>query len=568
MSVLSLPQFSKPANQEIVLVSAAYAVKVLAPDDTAVNLYQNGTLLGAMTLTAGVWGYSWTPSAVASNANLTAVGNVTGTGLALNCTVAEANGLNQTMSAWSVGGVSATIVAAGSGILDPDGGTNAYNWAAGSVTSGQILAYTSITGSLTDSFASSEIWVTPKNPGVAGAIDSIVFNNASNGAVLCVGARSGEGSASDGTAWIAEQRTVGGRIWSRVQWMPTKSTTTHNPIYHYITNNSQNNNAVFVVGDGMYCYHPRAVSTTHLAPSINQQMAMYFDSLQGTMGATNGYERYYFKHPWCDTVANMAGGPGGVEVRVVKPTGWTKTGNYPVVYWLKPIAPGGEAGEQLTYTMTVDQYANLYNCICVEPFERTQGYWWGKYDDGTHNVYDWLYQVLVPWVRANLGVSSLKIDTLFISYSKGGNHLASSSINYAPVVGVAGWWDAATDSVYPAANADLSYNTVTIYNQYDFQHMVAASPTILNVLKDGKHVISDGYYAWGPDQLNLKAVYDANSVPYDYRRVLGSMHSWGSSTSGNLWTQDLVARMFALRSAFIGQPPAFVWSEGILDASY
>lgn len=567
---LALPAFTNPKNQEILTVSVGYTIRVLAPDDSAVNFKVNGSTVGAMTYSAPYWQYTYTPGAVASSTTLTAEGNVTGVGPAIDITIAEANGLDQTMTTWSTNG-RCSVTAAGAGVTDPDGGTNAYDWKVTTATSGQYYIYKSVTGSVTDVFNSNEIWVTPKNPGTPGAITKINFNNTAAGACMDVGPdKAGQNTAAVGYSWIAEKRTIGGRDWYRIQWIPSASSTTHNPTYHYMTTDFQNGNFTGVANDGLYVYKPRAVSTTRLNPTINQKLACYFDSVIGTIGSSGGYERWYYKHPYVDTVTNMAGGPGGIELQVVKPnSGWSLTANLPMLVALKPQTDGAEtgSGNQTTLTtFTVDPYANTYNCVVVMPYERpSEGYWWGVMSTGAKNMIGFLGEVLVPYAIQNWGVSRLRNDHLMIGYSKSGNAVFTQILFYPAVWGFIAAWDGAYNNAYPSNNANISYDNSTIYNAYDpLQQLTAKQASVL----DAKRIVLLGYYTWGADQLSMKSALDGLGIQYDYNRVLQSKHSWGSSTSGNVWTPDAVQRLFALRAATIGNLPSFTWSGGVLDAMY
>lgn len=455
------------------------------------------------------------------------------------------------MTAWSTNGRCA-VTAVGSTYHDPDGGTGAYYCKATVSTSGQCYIYSSVTGSITDNYNSGEIWVAAI-PG-SNITKVSISNTASNFTFETAGTHAGDNALGTCFQWIAETRVVDGVTWYRIQWIPSSSTATHNTMYVYITTDLQNGSFTPTVGDGLMFYKPRSVSTTHLNNTVNQKLACYFDSVQGTMGSTNGYMRYYTKHPYMDSISNMAGGPGGIEWRIVTPPGWTPSGNYPLVLWLMPQTDGAEAGsgnENTTYTMTVDGYAALYNCVMVQPYERTQGYWWGNFSDGTHMCNEFLFRVLVPWFQAHMGVSTNRNDIMGIGYSKSAHALLGAMVYYPDVIGEIAVWDGAFLNSYPANNSDLSYDNSTQYGLHDYLTIVAADGTKRNPLKDFKRVYLTGYYTWGADQLAVKSDFDSNGVPYRYRRVLGSKHSWGSSTSGNAWTQDAMSNLFAMRSAIL-----------------
>lgn len=544
---MALPLFVNPKNQEIITAGVSYTIKATSAGDSSMNLYTNGTLIGAMTFTGGFWQYNWTPASVTPDAKLTVVGNSSGTSAILAVVVAEVNGINTNLGAWSGNG---RILASG-GYPDPDGGSNAFACTQTSATSGQsYFVNPTLSGTVSDVFNSYEIWVAVI-PGT-NTTTMLAMNNTAGGFIMnFADGHVGENTASSCFSWIAETRTVSGLTWYRVQWVLSASSATHGSMYTYITGDIQNSNFTPVVGHGLYLYKPRAVSTTHFVPTNFQKLAVYYDSTQGTLGSANGYKRYYSKHPNVDDIGAMAGGPGGVEWRVVTPPGWTQQSNLPVVLWLMPIAVGGEAGESATYTMTVDNYAALYNVVCIQPFDRSGGYWWGEFDNGTHKLMEFLWRVLIPWARLHLGISSLRNDTMAIGYSKSGNAILASLVLYSDVLGAAVVWDQAALAVYPYGNSDLSYNNKAIYDAHDFLQIVAADPTKLNPLKDFRRLYLDGYYTWGADQLAVKSVLDSNGVPYRYRRVLGSQHSWGSSTSGNLWTQDAMSNLMAMHSAIV-----------------
>ena len=547
---MAAPVINAPAEQEIVTVGVAYNMSIYAPGDASVNVYLNNTLLGVATYVGiGVWSYSWTPAAVATTGVLKATGNTTGDSVVRNVTIAEANAVTTALSGWSQsGGLTIT-----GGYPDPDGGNNAYlvkiNAA---VSAASRYLYKTASTSPTEYQNGMEMWVKPYGTGMS------VLSVAHGGGNCFYDLLSGQSTAGMMSAAVVETSTNGGGGWNRLQASRSTGPSAQSTFYWYLCR-SLSTNAITVTsgevisGIGFYMYDPRWVGTVKLPLTAAQRMAIYFNDL------TSGIETWYYKHDFLDTSANMAGGPGGLTLKVIKPTGWDATKRYKILYVLPALLASteGSLGHATPEAaMIAGDYANIYNCVIVIPYDRAGFLWWGCNSSGAANAHDWVAYVLTDFCKRLLGGSLDRNDHIILGYSKSAHAAFSLLMRHPDKFGFAGGWDSPLANGWPNNNSPDSYTTQANWNLYDPIQLISSN---VSSLTDRRRLVVMGYEVFPTETALYKAELDANNVSYYDRQVDEGVHSWGTST----WVPIAVEQLMNLtRSASY---PVYHSENSVLD---
>ncbi len=455
---MALPIITSPIDRSVLTKSVAITVAVTSVGDSTVTLYQDGTSLGTMTNAGGgSWNYSWTPGTNISSSTLTAVGNVNGTSAGIIVTIDNANTLNATMTAWTQSSTATTVA---SGITHPDGSGTVYKVAPSAAGSARRLFYTSPTG--TSGFASTgfQFWAGL----IPGSVTNVISYNDGQ-AIGTIDLKTEETASSNMYTFIVERKVVGGISWKRIQMQrldsaSTAGTNCYCDIMQDVTASLTSQTYTLASGDlagsGAYIASPRRVDAVSLPFVPVMRMTAYKDAAASSaLGITNA-EQWWYKHNWVDTETNMAGGIGGVGIRLVRPSGWSSVNTYPLIVFFKALTDSAETsgGNKTAWqTATIDDYANIYNAIVMVVDERpSEGYWGGVKTSNVKDMFDFYGQVLVPWAQRICAVSSKRYDRIAIGYSKAGNLGVAQILLYPTTWGYVGAWDGAFLNTYPNNN--------------------------------------------------------------------------------------------------------------------
>lgn len=520
------PIITAPVQQEIVTAGSAYTVLVTAPDDTFVRLYNGTTPIGDMTdLGGGSWSYSWTPSQN-YNISLRARGNNSGWGETFTIVAAEANQLTQTMTSWT-----ATRLTAASGQADPDGGTNAYKFTAGNNASTTFTLARTAGAAPSEKNSGFEIWVKPDGitkfmiyPSEDGGTHYAYFD-LTNKYVRAVQA----------VANIIE--TSGS--WYRI-WFNYVNATSAGPRTYtlYACSTFGSTTATFTGTEAIHFYEPRTAQQGTLPFTEQQKLSVEYQSVSG------GVESWGYTHPKLNTSADMT--TTRLEIQVIKPTGWTNSGTYKVLYALPAL---NKSQEDFAATFTSGGYADTYNCVIVIPFcgrNFITGYW-GVLPDGTRDEYGWLADVLTSFANSHLGGSTDPDDNLLVGYSKSANAAYHMLLRRPDKFGFAAGWDGTWEMDWGPAGTP---GTALYYSfEYGFEtedqwrlfDPLTILPNYLSSVNDRTRLVLTGYETFQSDQVVMKAALDTYSIGYSYDATDTGNHSWAGG-----WLSDTLQRLFTI----------------------
>lgn len=545
---MAIPVLDSTLSRKVITVSVAITLTAVAVGETAGTFYADGVSIGAATdAGSNNWTLSWTPSVVASSVSITFVGTVTGTSAAVIMTVTRAPTINQTMSTWSGNGQAQVA----SGITHPNGSGTVYQMNPFSAGTGTLWIAKTATTANAIANSGFEVWVSMP---ATCPLRCMQFNFSSGGGYWNYDTE--ETTAGDCYISVVERRTVNSLVWKRVQVQRTDLAPggISSVMFIYPARSFATTSVTVTAGEvstiRQYFCEPQMVGDVKLPFSDAMKLSWHKDDAASTaLSVTNG-EEWKYKHPFHDTETNMAGGayPGGLTIRTIKPTGWTSTGNYPVIVFLPAISDAAEGSNSDAWETAKDataDYANTYGCVVCVPYDRGETYWWGERSDGRKGS-KFLANVLMPWLISYMGVSPLRNDHMIAGYSKSGNAAVSQILLYPTIWGFAAAWDGAFLNNYPDNVSNSDFDSSGIYALFDPKQILAANVASVN---DRKRLTISGKAVWGADFTSFKSSLTTEGVSFDTRDVTESTHAWGPTGVNGGWTPLMISTMIAQRTA-------------------
>jgi hypothetical protein len=521
------PVFTAPVNQEIITEDVAYTVTVTSVGDTSVTLKDGGSTIGAMTNAGGgVWTYTWTPTSPDYDVQLNAVGNNSGQGQTLTIVVAEANLVSQDISAWTPTNVTVT-----GSQPDPAGGSTAYKLTMANGTGASYSITRNASSAPANINSGQEVWFGYES---GCNIKGIHFYSSSDGGAhsnTSIKIDDEQARLEDSSIAIVERKVVGSITWVRI-WMQFQEAVSQGPqnfTFYFDTDISGTLQSTFTTSDFLYMWKPRTADG-NLPFTAAQRYGVYYRSV------ASGVETWTVNSPYSNTAADLDASP--IEFWVIKPTGWSSTGQYPVLYALPALSIGTE-----NLRTIFASYPDEYGCVVVIPYFRSEGafYWAGSTASGTHNDHLSTVAIRDMAIKA-MGASSNKDEHLLIGYSKTGFAALNLLMLNPTKFGYAYAWDGKYDNNYATEAATYGWNNYFgSSGQFQLYDPKVIAPTYKANVSDTTRIYLSGYYTFGADQLSIKAVFDAESIPYNYQRTLESAHSW---TSG--WLAQAVEDLFLM----------------------
>lgn len=536
------------ANRQVVAPSSSLAVAVYAPDDTAVELFLNGVSQGAMTNGGGGnFTKTITTPTATSAFTLVATGNITGDSETSTLTSSVNNIGN--FGTWGNSGWGA-IATSGKTARD---GTPVYKFTP--YVAGTNPLQINKTASPANAIANSGFefeWHMPPTC----VLRSVQMNFGLGGGYIHFDTE--ETTAGDCYIQVMERWTDGdGWDCKRIQLRRTDLAPggVGSQMYLYFGRNIGTLNPTTTAGertagtDVSYFSSPKMIGDVALPFNDGDKIsAHYGNSMSGIV------ENWYYKWARADQESHMAGGayPGGNDFKIIKPPGWTKTGNYPLILFLPPLPETGETGGgNPTVLATIQDatalYATTYGAVVIAPQERAGGsFWWGKLNTGLKDYYTFIFDALIPWARKNMGVGPQRRDIMIVAYSKSANAALSMLLQSNNVGGIV-IGDTAYNNAYPDNIADQGFGTSGQYALFDPKQIIDAN---LSKVNDVKRITVSGAYTWTADQTSMLAAFDAKGVLYDKTATTWTRHSWGPTGTNNGWTPIAVANMFSQRASW------------------
>lgn len=530
--------FVAPANQEIITEDLPYTVRVYSPSDSTVEIYDGITKLGdATSVGGGYWEYVWTPANPDFDVQLNAVGDVSGVSSSLTIVVDETNQINQNITTWSksVAGITYT-----SGQPDPDGGNNAYKVALPVSAGVGRYIYRTMSSTSTEVNAGIEMWLKADGALVGVAVQTSGAGTAGLGYINIV---TGEASAGGVMATIVEEKPDG---WKRVWFRSADATNPTNLWYVYLITDVKTTNATITADQAaggadeasVSFYEPRTADGV-LPYTEYQKLSVYYDSVAG------GIETWKYSHPTNETLADMDAGK--LDIQVIKPTGWSASNVYPILYMLPALPDTTETsnGNSTPAAKAVaEDFANEYGCVVVVPQIRSaQQQWYGRKTNGSSDHHAFTANILTEFTKDFLGGSTSKEDHLLVGYSKSGFAAFSLLLRNPTKFGYAASWDGPFDLDWATEaatfGADVMFTTEANFNLYDPAQILSS---YLSSVNDKSRLVLRGYVSFQTDQTFMKAALDAENIDYIYDNTLGSEHSWDGG-----WVNQTVADLFSLR---------------------
>lgn len=524
---MAAPVITSHKDQSIITISVATTVLVTAASDASVNLYYDGSLLGAMTnLGGGSFSYSWTPGSTAYGVKLLkATGNVTGDSASLRITVAEANRVPTIMSGGNWGVFNMTITAyATHGVLDPLGGTNAYRAAADSTATHNRYIFKAASVTPTSFEAALDIWVKP------GALDVILIYPNEDGGVhyMYLDPVTGETAGVSMYGGIVERGANG---WVRIQASFIDATTAGAKtwVIYCVKTILGGTSQAATAGDAIYFFNPRTADGQ--LPYYERQKILMYHDVAGDSGVQKSYR---YKTRYMDAASDYGGSGAYKFFKIIFPTGYDPTArSYPIIWALSALSESTETAvgntQMGTYLASID-LANTWNCIVAMPFCKGDGgCWWGRKANGTADNSFVVSDQLWDWVTTFLGVSTNPEWHLAIGYSKSWMGALSLKIRKPTKFGYAVGYDAPFDqdtTGWSANNAGTEFTDQATFRLYN---PVSIIPANLSSLNDKKRIAIYGYNAFQSSESALTSILTSNSILYDYTSVSRSRHAWDTS---------------------------------------
>jgi hypothetical protein len=519
-----------PVEQSALSVNVETTLTAYATDTSTVEFFQDGVSIGVGTpVGSGVFSLSWTPSTVDYSTQLTAVADGMVTSAARTIVVAESNNISQTMSGWS----KSTGVTITGGQTDPFGGTGAYLYTMPTVTNANTTTSKAATVTPTEINGGFEIWAKP-----VGVTKILIYPN-DDGAVHSghIDITNNQKRTRGAYVHVVERRPDG---WCRI-WFRFCNATAAGPksFAIYFESTLGVGQATFAGGEQIYLYAPRTLDGV-IPMTTYQKLAIYYIS------TTNGVELWNWTSPYSNSEADVNNTMR--EAFVIKPTGWSSSGAYKVLFALSPIGKGVDHTETVFYD---GGFADTYNCVIVVPYTpSTSSAWFGCKADGTTNDDAVITEHMVPFAQNHLAVAIGRENTLAIGYSKTASGALSFILRRPDIFGYVALWDfpyAGDWSEISGFGGSTAFTTEANWNTYDPKQILAAN---LASVSDKTRIVLHGYCTFGtayhsPDeQLVCKADFDANGVSCSYDRTHQAAHSW---TSG--WLPGAVSALFTIANA-------------------
>lgn len=523
-----------PKNDDILDVGVAATFSIYAPSETAVKVYKDNTLLGSATsVGGGYWTYSYTPPAVDyTGFTIRAYGVYSNYSVGTFLFVAEANAINTTITAWSKTlGTGGTITG---GITDPDGGTNAYsvNAAAGDGSTTYSIASPTMSPAMTEFNHGLDIWVAQKP---STSITTIYFQT--NGGIYFNIATEESFSANGGGGYVkvVERRTVASILWKRLRLRREAKTAVSTSWRLNLNNAVAVGNTTCAAGDGIYVYKPRSLDG--IIPFTQFEKCNFY-----YVSTTGGVELWRIQHPWCFDVSIM--NSSYRTVQVVKPSGWSPTGNHRGVIMLparidvlEPVTP--------QQAVIDGDLANTYNAVFMANMDDTQTF--GCKVDGTINSHAVAGELLPQLAIKFFGCKPGR-NFRTVGYSKTAVTAYSLLMNYPNTFAKAGGWDGVWDcyrqwdevspppgQVQGSLIFSLACDTKANFANYDALSLLDSKISTIN---DKKRLVLAGYSQWSYYLAPFKAELDARGIQYDYENTIRASHTWGSG-----WFPSMMANL-------------------------
>lgn len=548
------PTPGAPANRQVVTTGVAESTSCTSLADSSVDFYVDGVSVATMTPgLLGAFTYTWTPGSI-GNVVVTFVGNVTGASSPITVTIDAANLISQNITTYTQSGTTTT---AKTGVIyHPLTGLSGAVYetkASGSGSARRLFYIGTVTGAQNvQKIVGLDVWVGIKpgsvtnalswSPGSGAGIYDVALNqNSSAACYSCV--VEGPITAPDGI------------VWQRVQYRRLDNATSASTnCYLDLMRDTQNTTYTLSAGEatasGIYLADIRWVDDVSLPFLISDKMAIYEDTTASAALSYTGAKQFYHKSRNIDSETNMAGGPGGISVRLIYPTGYDPsagTGKLLLILKAQTDTADTTGGYASTWTAAKDSvdYANTYGTVVAVIDERpSEGYWAGKFDTGNKDMVGWYNDVWLPWMIRYQGISSSAEYHRVVGFSKGGNAAIMFKLLYPNNWGYAGAADAAFLNAYPSNNAGLSYDSAGTYNSHDPYQILTSN---LDSVNDKARIVITGGITWNADLAAMKALLDANSVLYTYYTVAWAAHHWGNTGGINtVWTPDFIDAVMAL----------------------
>lgn len=524
----TLPSFTAPVNQEIVTANVEYAVSVYAPSDTAVTLYDGATEIGAMTdAGGGTFTYAWTPSATPDyDINLNVIGNVSGQSASIKVVAAEANTIDQNITTWSKSNASITITG---GQADPDGGTSAYLVTGYEATNTQMRINKASSGTPTEFNNGFEVWAKPNGYNVL-----MIYPLEDGGNHYCyIDLTTGQTAGTAYYCKIVERKEDGWvRIWTN---MANAATAGQKNIYFYFCNAFLDNSPDTTAGQGMYLYQPR--STNGVLPFTQYQKMQVYKASEAS-----GVEIWEYRHPFIRSAADTESAVVRRTIEVIKPTGWSAAGSYRNLHLLPALGKGVE--DYMAAVASAD-YATTYSCVIAAPrFAEASGsvQWYGQKNDGTDDQHAFVAEVMPGFMEEFLAGASGRENHFLCGYSKSANGAYSLILRNPTVFGYAAGWDGAWVINWASENVSLGLNTAfgteAQWQLYDPYQILTSNLAAVN---DKTRLVLHGYETFQSDQVDMKALLDANGIGCDYNAADTNNHSYAGG-----WLPGALAALFGL----------------------
>jgi hypothetical protein len=548
-----MPVITAPSKQRFVTNGVAVAVTATGASDSSMNFHVNGSSVGAMTNAGGGnWTFSWTPASAAASVSLTAVGNVSGTSAPVIVTVSAQNSIATDVTTW---GSSWSARAVAAGITHPDGAGTVYSVIPFAAGSNNLAVGRALSPTPTTRESSFECWF-----GIAAAnpLRCIQLNFGLGGGYFNFDTL--ETTAGDCYIWPMEQKTISGILWTRVQLLRTSggSATLGYNMNISMCRNFTSNAPTITSGERpnciLYMASPFSVGDVVAPFTQHQKMSWHINAANTTAMATTNAEEINYKHPYMDTVANMAGGayPSGAPyIRIIKPTGWVKGGAYPVIVVLPPLPENLQGSDPLSWdaAKSLITVANTNNALVVTPFARDGAYWWGERTASPERKgAKWLEEVLFQWLTEVYSASTETTDRLVVSYSKGPLAALGTKLLNPSWAGFFGFADGAWLNNYPSNQSDSDYNTAALYNARDPKQILAANKSAITAYKC---ITLQSGPTWSADHTSFTATLTSEGVPFDVITPAITTHRWGTAAVNGDWTRIMVEAMFAQRAAYL-----------------
>jgi S-formylglutathione hydrolase FrmB len=513
------PIFDNLADQEILTVSVARSITVTAPGDATVELFADAVSIGTATNNGdGTHTISWTPSATNYDVDFYGVGNASGESEHLTLVVAEANRILQTLASWSKSNASITITG---GQTDPDGGSNAYKVAGYTATNTEQNISRTTSSNLTSVNAGFEIWAKPDGCNVL-QIYPFGPNSDSYGYINLV---TGESRQRRTHIKIVERRGDWVRIWLRLtNQAGTGSWTFRLALCDVIFDSTPD----ITAGEGIIFYEPRTADDA-LPFTDYQKLAVYKTATSGNI------ETWSYTHPFINSVADVE--LGMYEINVIKPSGWSASNTYPVLFALPAL---NKASENVANVFDSGGYASAYGCVIVIPYFKTGIPWYGRKNDGTADEHAFTAGVLPGFATEFLACSADREQRLLIGYSKSANGAYSLVLRNPTVFGYASAWDGVWTIDWATQNVTIQLNvTFGTEAQWQIYDPYTILTSYLSSVNDKQRLSLRGYETWQSDQTDMQILLNANSIQFSYDATDTGNHSFGGG-----WLSAAVADLF------------------------